>query len=74
MPIGTITTYKGALSNEQKQELHREFTDMMVRIEGNGNEELRKYVILNIKEVEHSQLSWGGRCPTKKLLDHLTTK
>ena len=41
MPIATIKTMKGALTNEQKIELHRKFADLMVEIEGKGNEDIR---------------------------------
>lgn len=49
MPIATIKTFKGALSKEQKVELHKRFADLMVEIEGKGNEEFRKFVILAIE-------------------------
>lgn len=72
MPIGTIKTYKGALSEEQKVQLHKEFADMMVRIEGKGNENLRKHVILTIEEEELEDISFGGLTPTREILNCLT--
>ena len=72
MPIAHITTMKGALSEEQKRELHRRFADLMVEIEGKGNEELRKYVILSITEVEPVNISIGGRAANKEFVEKMT--
>ncbi|MBN1760209.1 MAG: tautomerase family protein [Chitinispirillaceae bacterium] len=71
MPIAHITTMKGALSEEQKRELHRRFADLMVEIEGKGNEELRKYVILSITEVEPVNISIGGRAASKEFVERM---
>jgi 4-oxalocrotonate tautomerase len=60
MPIAHITTMKGALSAEQKTVLHRRFADLMVEIEGKGNEELRKYVVLSISEEDPVNIGIGG--------------
>lgn len=64
MPIATIKTIKGALTDAQKIELHRKFADLMVQIEGRGNEELRKYVFLRIEEVEPINMGLDGRAAT----------
>lgn len=74
MPIATIKTYKGALNEKQKRQLHKEFADMMVRIEGNGNEELRKYVVLSIEEEEHINIGFGGIYPNERILNKLMNK
>ena len=60
MPIATIKTLKGMLTDEQKAELHKRFADLMVEIEGNGNEKLRKYVVLAIEEEEPINMGIGG--------------
>lgn len=72
MPIATIKTYKGALSDEQKRQIHREFADMMVRIEGKGNEDFRKLVILSIEEEDTVNMSLGGQVATKEFVKAVT--
>ncbi len=74
MPIATIKTYKGALSSVQKKQLHKEFTDMMVRIEGNGNEDFRKLVLLTIEEEEPINMSMGGQIASRKFINHITNR
>lgn len=73
MPIATIKTMKGALSNEQKKELHKRFADLMVEIEGNGNEEFRKYVILAIEEEEPINMGMGGVGATEEFVKKFMT-
>ncbi len=72
MPIATIKTMKGALSKEDKLELHKRFADLMVEIEGKGNEELRKYVILAIEEEEPINMGIGGFAATEDTVKRLT--
>ncbi|MCX8129519.1 MAG: tautomerase family protein [Clostridia bacterium] len=72
MPIATIKTIRGALSEEQKLELHKKFADLMVEIEGKGNEELRKYVILAIEEEEPINMGIGGSTATLEFVKRLT--
>ncbi|MGN4125039.1 tautomerase family protein [Lysinibacillus sphaericus] len=74
MPIATIKTFKGALTNEQKVELHRRFADLMVEIEGKGNEEFRKFVILAIEEEEPINLAIGGVGATEDIMKRITSK
>ena len=71
MPIAHITTMKGALSEEQKRELHRRFADLMVEIEGRGNEEFRKYVILSITEEQPENISIGGQAASSEFVKRM---
>jgi len=72
MPIATIKTFKGALSKEQKVELHKRFADLMVEIEGKGNEEFRKFVILAIEEEEPINMGIGGVGATEDIVKRIT--
>jgi 4-oxalocrotonate tautomerase len=72
MPIAHITTMKGALTREQKMELHRRFADLMVEIEGKGNEEIRKYVIVSISEEEPENISVGGNAANHEFVKKIT--
>ncbi|ABY46557.1 MULTISPECIES: tautomerase family protein [Bacillus cereus group] len=72
MPIATIKTFKGALSKEQKVELHKRFADLMVEIEGKGNEEFRKFVILAIEEEEPINMGIGGVGGTDDIVKRIT--
>ena len=72
MPIATIKTIKGALTDEQKIELHRRFADLLVEIEGKGNEALRKFVIISIEEVDPINMGIGGRAATAEFVKRMT--
>jgi 4-oxalocrotonate tautomerase len=72
MPIATIKTIKGALSDEQKIELHRRFADLLVEIEGKGNEALRKFVIISIEEVDPINMGIGGKAATTDFVKRMT--
>ena len=73
MPIATIKTIKGALTDEKKAELHRRFADLMVDIEG-GNPEIRNYVVLAIEEEEPVNLSIAGDHATDEFLHRMTVR
>ncbi len=61
MPFVNIKTLKGALSDAQKRELHARIADVMVEIEGRGNQQFRPYVMIMIEELEPGNASIGGR-------------
>ena len=68
MPLVTIRTMKGLLDEEQKKELHKRITDLMVEIEGNGKEEFRQLVIISIDEEESINFSMGGVMATPEIM------
>lgn len=44
MPFVNVQTIKGMMNSEQKKELLRRMTDLIVEIEGNGDPEFRRSV------------------------------
>ncbi len=60
MPFVTVRTLKGALDEAQKQTLQRRLTDLMVEVEGRGNERFRQFVWVLIEEEEASNWSIAG--------------
>jgi 4-oxalocrotonate tautomerase len=60
MPFVKVSTLRGALNDEQKRELQRRVTDLMVEIEGNGNPGFRQFVWVLIEEEDPSHWSIGG--------------
>ncbi len=61
MPFVNIKTLKGALTEAQKTELHRKISDVMVEIEGRGDPQFAKYVMIMIEELDPRNASIGGR-------------
>jgi 4-oxalocrotonate tautomerase len=61
MPFVNIKTLKGALTDAQKQDLHRKIADVMIEVEGRGKPEFRNYVMIMIDELEPQNASMGGR-------------
>ena len=72
MPFINIKTLKGALTDAQKQELHRKITDVVTEVEGQGKPEFRNYVMIMIDELEPQNASMGGRQATREFLKKIT--
>jgi 4-oxalocrotonate tautomerase family enzyme len=71
MPFVNIKTLKGALSEEQKKELHQKITDVMVEIEGRGREQFRPYVMVMIDELDPENASMGGKQGSKEFIERI---
>ena len=71
MPIVSIRTIKGILTEDKKAELHKRIADLLVEIEGEGNEEFRQLVIVTIDEDEPEHFSMGGVPASKEFIDAL---
>jgi 4-oxalocrotonate tautomerase len=72
MPFVNIKTLKGALTDAQKQELHRKITDVVIEVEGQGKPEFRNYVMIMIDELEPQNASMGGRQATGEFVKKIT--
>ncbi|EMM1611733.1 tautomerase family protein [Raoultella ornithinolytica] len=68
MPFVNVQTIKGIMSSEQKNELLRRMTDLIVEIEGKGDPEFRRSVWIRIDEHEAEQWSLGGIRPTSQMI------
>ena len=55
MPFVNVQTIKGIMNPEQKEELLRRMTDLIVEIEGKGDPEFRRSVWVRIDEHEPEQ-------------------
>lgn len=84
MPFVNVQTIKGIMSSEQKNELLRRMTDLIVEIEGKGDPEFRRSVWIRIDEHEPEQWSLGGNathisndcckiCTTTAVLTHMSS-
>ena len=71
MPIVSIRTIKGILTEDKKAELHKRIADLLVEVEGEGNEEFRQLVIVTIDEDEPEHFSMGGVPASKESIDAL---
>lgn len=58
MPFVNVRTARGLLSPEKKSRLHEEITDLLVRIEGGGDPEFRRHVLVLIEE--HPPEAWSA--------------
>ena len=68
MPFVNVQTIKGIMTAEQKNELLRRMTDLMVEIEGRGDPQVRQSVWVRIDEHEPEQWSLGGIQPTSEMI------
>ena len=64
MPFVNVQTIKGIMTAEQKSELLRRMTDLLVEIEGQGDPQFRQSVWIRIDEHDPEQWSLGGVQPT----------
>ncbi|WP_259565915.1 tautomerase family protein [Enterobacter sichuanensis] len=68
MPFVNVQTIKGIMNDEQKSELLRRMTDLMVEIEGREDPEFRRSVWIRIDEHDPEQWSLGGLQPTAEMI------
>ncbi|WP_394779043.1 4-oxalocrotonate tautomerase family protein [Undibacterium sp.] len=64
MPYLQLQTIKGLLSPEQKQYLMQKFSELLLEVEGGGNPEFRKWIMIKIEEQEPANWSVGELRPT----------
>lgn len=50
MPFVNVRTARGLLDASRKRELQQRITDLMVEIEGRGNPEFARYVMVLVEE------------------------
>jgi len=72
MPFVNIKTLKGALSEAQKAELHKKVADVMIEVEGRGNEQFRPYVMVMIEELEPQNAGIGGKQATEDFVKKIS--
>lgn len=68
MPFVNVQTIKGIMTAEQKSELLRRMTDLLVEIEGQGDPQFRQSVWIRIDEHDPEQWSLGGVQPTAAMI------
>lgn len=68
MPFVNVRTAKGLLSAEDKRELHKRITEVLVEIEGRGNPDFRSYVSVLIEECDASAWSVHGEVLTAEAI------
>ena len=66
MPFVNVQTIKGILSPEQKNELLRRMTDLIVEIEGKGDPEFRRSVWVELTSMNRNSGVWGEYNPHLK--------
>ncbi len=72
MPFVNIKTLKGALTEDQKTELHRKVSEVMIEVEGRGDPQFGKYVMIMIEELEPRNASIGGRQASEEFVKKIT--
>lgn len=72
MPFVNIRTARGLLDDKQKADLQSRVTDLLVEIEGRGQESFRTLVWVMIEEEEPSNWCLGGIPVTEELVASLT--
>jgi 4-oxalocrotonate tautomerase len=60
MPVVSIKTVKGLLTPEKKRELHKKVSELLVEIEGGGNPQFAKFVVVHITEEPAENFSGSG--------------
>jgi len=72
MPFVNIKTMKGALTEAQKAELHQKVTDVMIEVEGRGNQQFRNFIMIMIEELEPPNISMGGKQGSEEFVKKIT--
>jgi len=71
MPFVNIRTAKGLLSEEEKRELHKRITEVLVEVEGGGDPDFRSYVSVLIEECDPGAWSVHGEALTAEAVANL---
>ena len=66
MPFVNIRTAKGLLGEGQKQELLDRLADLLIGIEGDGDPDFKKYIMILIEEHDAEDWNVGGVSLTSK--------
>lgn len=74
MPYVNIKTMRGALSDDQKAEMHAKVTELMVEIEGLGRPQFRPFVTVMIEELDPPNWSLGGKQASDEFVRRVTGK
>jgi 4-oxalocrotonate tautomerase len=74
MPFVNIRTIKGLLTDEQKKLLHKKITDVMIEVEGQGDNSFRQFVSIYIEDEEPINCSQGGMWATPEYIAGLHKK
>jgi 4-oxalocrotonate tautomerase len=61
MPLINVKCIEGVFSGSQKQEIVKELTDTMVRIEG---ENMRQFTLVIVEEIKSGDWGIGGKTLT----------
>ena len=69
MPFVNVRTAKGLLDEDQKRTLHTRLTDLFVEVEGRGNPDFSKYVVVLIEEHDPQNWSFEGETVTEEALN-----
>ncbi len=72
MPFVNIKTLKGALTEDQKTELHRKVSDVMIEVEGRGDPQFGRYVMIMIDELDPGNASISGRQASEEFVKKVT--
>ena len=68
MPNLSLKTIKGLLNDEQKIQLMDKFTAALIEVEGGGNPDFKKDIMISIEEIEPKYCQVGGMRPTAEMI------
>lgn len=71
MPFVNVRTVKGLLTEAQRQEMQDRISQVMLEIEGRGNPDFRKYIMVLIEEHDAAAWSVHGNTLTPEIVDGL---
>ena len=57
MPFVNVRTVKGLLTDQQRLELQEKISNVMLEVEGKGNPDFKKYIMVLIEE--HEPEAWN---------------
>lgn len=71
MPFVNVRTVKGLLTEAQRQEMQDRISQVMLEIEGRGNPDFQKYIMVLIEEHDAAAWSVHGNKLTPEIVDGL---
>ena len=71
MPFVNVRTVKGLLTDQQRSELQERISQVMLEVEGKGNPDFKKYIMVLIEEHEPAAWNVHRETLTPEIVDNI---
>ena len=73
MPFVNVRTVKGLLTDQQRKELQERISQVVLEVEGKGNPDFKKYIMVLIEEIDPSAWNVHLQTLTPKTVEQIAS-